>query len=84
VAVFAFGVPGLHVLPEYVPPAAWHIFADCSRNVLEHAASGSASSATMAIVMSIFLEPIVASCSLMNFPAALVRDPHGPARPAPR
>ena len=35
VAVFAFGVPGLHVLPEYVPPLAWQIFADRSRIVLE-------------------------------------------------
>jgi len=62
VAVLAFGVPGLHVLPEYVPPAAVHILSDLSRNVLEHAVSGSASRATMAVVMSIFLEPIVASC----------------------
>src|SRR5882672_10816583 len=48
VAVFAFGVPGLHVLPEYVPPVDWQIFADRSRIVLEHDASGSASKATMA------------------------------------
>src|SRR2546425_8424068 len=68
VAVFAFGVPGLHVLPEYVPPAAAHILADLSRIELVHDASGSASRATMAVVMSIFLEPIVASCWLMNFP----------------
>jgi hypothetical protein len=74
----------LHVLPEYVPPLAWQIFADRSRIVLEHDASGSASRATMAVVMSIFLEPIVASCCVMNFPAALVRDPHGPARSALR
>jgi hypothetical protein len=63
VAVFAFGVPGLHVLPEYVPPAALQIFADRSRIELEHAANGTASRATMAVVTSIFLEPIVvASC----------------------
>jgi hypothetical protein len=49
-------------LPEYVPPAAVHILSDLSRYVLEHAESGSASRATMAVVMSIFLEPIVASC----------------------
>jgi hypothetical protein len=84
VAVFAFGVPGLQVLPEYVPPAAAHILSDLSRIVLEHDASGSASRATTAVVMSIFLEPIVTSCCVMNFPAALVRDPHGPARPALR
>jgi hypothetical protein len=59
VALFAFAVPGLHVLPEYVPPAAPHILDDLSRIELEHAASGSASRATMAVVMSIFLEPIV-------------------------
>jgi hypothetical protein len=62
VADLAFGAPGLHVLPEYVPPAAVHILSDLSRYVLEHAENGSASRATMAVVMSIFLEPIVASC----------------------
>jgi hypothetical protein len=78
VALFALGVPALHVLPEYVPPEAWHILDDLSRIVLEHAASGSASRATMAVVMSIFLEPIVASWLVDELPAALVQDPHGP------
>ena len=27
----AFGVPGLHVFAEYVPPAAWIILAEGSR-----------------------------------------------------
>jgi len=38
--VFASGVPGLHVLPEYVPSAAWHILAELNRIVLEHARAG--------------------------------------------
>jgi hypothetical protein len=66
VAVFWFGVPGLHVLPEYVPPAAVHSLEDLILAVLEHAARGSASRATMAVVISIFLEPIVTSCWLMD------------------
>jgi hypothetical protein len=84
VALFAFGVPALHVLPEYVPPEAWHILDDLSRIVLEHAASGSASRATMAVVMSIFLEPIVASCWLMNFPLPWPETPMAPTRSVPR
>ena len=84
VALFAFGVPGLHVLPEYVPPAAWHILADLSRIELEHAASGSASRATMAVVMSIFLEPIVASCWLKSFPLPWSETPMAPTRSVPR
>jgi len=54
-ALFWFGVPGLQVLPEYVPPAAVHSRDVLILAVLEHAASGSASRATMAVVMSIFL-----------------------------
>src|SRR5882672_7218523 len=65
-APFWFGVPGLQVLPEYVPPAAVHSRDVLILAVLEHAASGSASRATMAVVINIFLEPIVTSCWLMD------------------
>jgi len=62
-AVFWFGVPGLQVLPEYVPPAAVHSELELFLMVPEHAASGSANRATIAVVINIFLGPIVvASC----------------------
>jgi hypothetical protein len=53
----------LQVLPEYVPPAAVHSELELFLMVPEHAASGSASRATMAVVINIFLEPIV--CCLL-------------------
>src|SRR5215467_3624897 len=73
--------PGSQVLSEalYVPPAAVHSLDVLIEAVLEHAASGSASRATMAVVNNIFLEPIVTSCWLVDGRlAVLVRDPHGP------
>lgn len=81
VALFAFGVPGLQVLPEYVPPVAAHILDDLSRIELEHAASGSASRATMAVVMIIFLEPIASP--LLADPLPLRRSETPTARSFP-
>ena len=79
-----FGVPGLHVLvlPLYVPPAAVHSLDVLILAVLEHAASGSASRATMAVVINIFLEPIVASCWLMDVSLIWSETPMAPTHPA--
>jgi len=53
-------------LPEYVPPAAVHSELELFLMVLEHAARGSASRATMAVVINIFLEPIVCCLLLVD------------------
>ena len=54
-------------------------------SVLEQAVIGSASRATMAVVISIFLEPIVvASCWLMDFSLPWSETPMAPPRSAPR
>src|SRR5215469_9099557 len=83
-AVFWFGVPGLHVLPEYVPPEAVHIRSAFSLIVGEQAASGSASRATVAMLSSIFLEPIVvASCLVMVCTLPWSETPMAPPRSAP-
>jgi hypothetical protein len=80
VAVFWFGVPGLQVLPEYVPPDAVHSEPELFLMVPEHAASGSASRATKAVVINVFLEPIVVASLLVDgLLTAVVRDPYGPA-----
>ena len=53
--------------------------------LLEHAASGSASRATMAVVINIFLEPIVCCLLwLMNFSPLWSETPMAPPRSAPR
>src|SRR5215472_6317205 len=83
-AVFWFGVPGLHVLPEYVPPEAVHIRSAFSLIVGEQAASGSASRATVAMLSSILLEPIVvASCLVMVCTLPWSETPMAPPRSAP-
>src|SRR5882672_10860029 len=59
-AVFWFpAAGGLHVLPEYVPPEASHIFLLLSRTELEHAASGKASTSVTAVITKVFLKPMI-------------------------
>src|SRR5262249_58015749 len=75
--------PGSQVLSEllYVPPAAVHILDVLTLAVPEHAASGRASRATMAVVNNIFLEPIVTSCWLMYISLFWSASPTDPTRP---
>src|SRR5215467_10515748 len=77
---------GSQVLSEllYVPPAAVHILDVLILAVPEHAASGRASRATMAVVNNIFLEPIVASCWLMDVSLFWSETPTAPTHPTTR
>src|SRR5262249_55895564 len=77
--------PGSQVLSEllYVPPAAVHSLCVLILAEPEHAASGRASRATMAVVNNIFLEHIVTSCWLMDVSLFWAETPTAPPRPTP-